>query len=543
MIQPGTVIKGFVVREHIGSGGFGDVYRVRDQRTNRAFALKLARSSLSGHRNRQQVLESFVNEVSMVSLLHGNDAIAGIYRSILYRNKTGDYLGIIMELVQGTPLDVHIYNKGKLVEEQAVPLFLQIVEAVGHAHARGILHRDIKPGNIMVLPHKTTVVAGRATHPIKMLDFGLAKTMEQASAVESLSGVSLPYMAPERLVHGGRIDIRTDIYSLGATLYEMLTGNQPFQVTSFPQALSMIPTVRPPSIRASYAYHPAWLDAVVQQSMAKAPDDRFADCACFARALASQGAAPPIGRPGASRIPPPIASRRPPPAPPREAPSPGAVGGPASTEGLPPGAAPAGWDGGLPGAEGPFLAWFLGGVLGVSGVFPPPGAGVVPSTVARRAVAGLIDLGVLLCLNVLVPRIALVVVQANVLPAVVFLACFLYAAGCEALWGATLGKACAGLRVIPMHRGGNWRVGHMQSGFRTVFKYPLLLVLPLQYVPWDRVGVSFPWVAILLAAAQAAVSLLDVACIRGTKAGLSLHDALARTLVARRLSPGRAAHR
>ncbi len=522
MIQPGTVIKGFVVREHIGSGGFGDVYRVRDMKTGHPFALKLSRSSLLRHGNWGQMRESFVNEISMLSLLHGHGAIAKVYRSILHKDKNGEYLGIVMEFISGIPLDVYIYNKGKLVDEQAVPLFLQVVDAVGYAHGQGVLHRDIKPGNIMVLPRKTVVVGGQPTHPVKMLDFGLAKTMDQTAAVESHSGVSLPYMAPERLAMGARIDVRTDVYSLGATLYEMLTGCQPFRITTFPEALSIIPTVRPPSIQASYAYHPSWLDEVVQRAMAKSPQARYQDCASLAAAVRTRNPqAGPAPGPGPDRRPPSV--------------RPGPWRPPSRSD------VPA-WDGELPGARGA-LEWFLRRVLGVGGVFPPPASGVVPGTLARRGLACLIDLFLLLLLGVVSSRLGFAFMDSGAVPVVVFLACLFCTAGCEAWWGASFGKSCLGLRVIPMRHGGGRKVGQLQSGVRTLAKYPALLFFPLQYVHWSSLGLSGFWLFILGVVLQVLAGIADIVCIMESKGGVSLHDAIAKTLVVHRLPLVRSAGR
>ena len=516
MIQPGTVIKGFVVRELIGSGGFGDVYRVRDVKSNRPFALKLSRSSLTGHRNWQQVLESFINEVSLVSMLQDNRFIAKVYRSILYKNQTGDYLGIVMELVQGIPLDLYIYNKGKLVHDQAIPLFLQILDAVRHAHASGILHRDIKPGNIMVLTNKTVAIGDKVVHPIKMLDFGLAKTMEQAAAPESLSGVSLPYMAPERLVPGGRIDVRTDIYSLGATLYEMLTGSQPFQITTFPEALSMIPAIRPPSIQASYSFHPDWLDAVVHRAMAKAPERRFPDCTCFARTLGQQESPPAY-----------------PPTAPRDAIQ--AATGPAPITPTP-ALSHFNWDRMLPGARSRPMEWFLQRILRVNGSFPQRSTGLVPTNIGHRAIAFLIDLAVLATLTILLSRLGLKHLNNSVRPAVLFFACLLYVTGFEAWWGATFGKFCAGLRVVRMRHDRGLHPSTVQILFRTLTKYPILAAFPLHYVSWSPLGISYCWIIFFFATLQFVATSMDIIFITDTKSGLSLHDALAQTLVARRLS-------
>ena len=286
MISKGDNIKGYIVEDELGSGGFGTVYLVHKKSSpGRKFALKLLKPQFFRESSRR---EKFVNEMINMAKLYAIPSIVTIYDNIIFEDKEGEHQGIVMEHVEGESLDRFIFRHSKLVAAKAVPLFLQILDAIQHAHTLGIIHRDIKPKNIMVLTGETIEYQGYpATHPIRILDFGLAKIIsdEIIEETDTMSGISPAYTPPERLI-GKRIGAYTDIYAVGVTLYESLTGLPPFQIKSIQDIERIITREKPSSILTHYEHHPAALNDVVQKALAKTPEDRYRSCAEFGTALA-----------------------------------------------------------------------------------------------------------------------------------------------------------------------------------------------------------------------------------------------------------------
>ena len=286
MISRNDNIKGYIVEDQLGTGGFGTVYLVHKKSSpGKKFALKLLKPQFLRESSRR---EKFVNEMINMAKLYAIPSIVTIYDNIIFEDKEGEHQGIVMEHVEGESLDRFIFRHSKLVAAKAVPLFLQILDAIQHAHTLGIIHRDIKPKNIMVLTGETIEYQGYpATHPIRILDFGLAKVTDKGAAQESetMSGISPIYTPPERLLER-RIGPYTDIYAVGVTLYEALTGVPPFQIKSIQDIERVITKEKPSSILAHYEHHPSALNDVVQKALAKTPEDRYISCAEFGAALA-----------------------------------------------------------------------------------------------------------------------------------------------------------------------------------------------------------------------------------------------------------------
>lgn len=251
--------------------------------TSRQYAVKILKPQYARDGARR---EKFINEMLNLARLDFHKSIVSVYGSITFTDQDGEHLGMIMEYVQGVSLDRYIYSQGQFVAaSRAVPLFLQILETIGAAHTLKIIHRDLKPGNIMVMTDQTIqYLETYTTHPVKVLDFGLAKAMEDSRTTDSMSGATLAYMPPERLERGA-VGPATDIYALGAVLYELLTGHPPFTITSIHDAIRIIPKEKPVSICTYYEYHPVELDVVVQKALAKKPYQRYGSCLEFAKAL------------------------------------------------------------------------------------------------------------------------------------------------------------------------------------------------------------------------------------------------------------------
>ncbi|MDO4977192.1 MAG: Stk1 family PASTA domain-containing Ser/Thr kinase [Eubacteriales bacterium] len=209
MIQPGTILAGrYEILNHIGSGGMADVYRALCHQQNRYVAIKILRQE---HNEDEEFVTRFIAEAQATAgFTHPN--IVNIYGA----GEEQGYHYIVMELCEGMTLKRYIRRYGRLSVRETVDYAKQITRGIQAAHKEGIVHRDIKPQNILVSESGT----------IKVADFGIAKAVTGATVSENLMG-SVHYFSPEQ-AKGGYSDERSDIYSLGITMYEMATGKVPF---------------------------------------------------------------------------------------------------------------------------------------------------------------------------------------------------------------------------------------------------------------------------------------------------------------------------
>ncbi|MBL8800977.1 MAG: serine/threonine protein kinase [Planctomycetes bacterium] len=254
----------YTLERLLGSGGMGSVYLARQERPARHVALKLMRAGLGA----AQAERHFEAEAEILARLT-HPSIAAIYESGVHAGAPF----FAMEYVEGA-LDLASFADQRELDLRArIELFLPVCEAVQHAHGKGVIHRDLKPGNVLV---------GAAGAP-KVIDFGVARIVapELAHSVGTLGGQALgtlAYAAPEQLQGDWRdVDVRADVYSLGATLFELLAGAPPFDVSSLPplEALRTVcerPAPTPSSVRASV---PRELDWVLQRCLAKERERRY----------------------------------------------------------------------------------------------------------------------------------------------------------------------------------------------------------------------------------------------------------------------------
>lgn len=263
----GQTIGTYEVLEKLGQGGMGAVFKARDRMLQREVALKVMRPELA---EKPEIAERFRSEaVTLARLNHPN--VATVYN--LLEHDGG--LLIVMEYIPGEPLDDRLARTGAMATEEALSLFFEALAGIEHAHQLGIVHRDIKPANVMLS------TAG----PAKVMDFGIARVLGAARMTQVGSAVgSLKYMAPEQ-VRGEGGDQRSDIYALGILLYEMLTGQVPFDSTSDFQLMRAQVEVPPPPPRQFAPHIPEYVEAAILKALSKDPAARFQTAAAFRAAL------------------------------------------------------------------------------------------------------------------------------------------------------------------------------------------------------------------------------------------------------------------
>jgi len=263
----GTEIGNYRIVEKIGSGGMGVVYKAVDMHLDRVVAVKALNPEVSGN---PALLERFRAEArAQAQLNHPN--LATLYAFLVQ----DDVAYMVMEFVDGETFHAMVASRGAIPAEEAVPLFRQALAGIGHAHSHGIVHRDIKPSNIMV--NRDGVV--------KVMDFGLAKVTGNHGITRT--GVRLGtayYMSPEQILVKP-VDFRSDIYSLGVTLYEMLTGQAPFRADSEFQILNDHVNTAPPPPSRLHPQIPGGIEHAVLKALAKDPDQRFQNVEQFSAAL------------------------------------------------------------------------------------------------------------------------------------------------------------------------------------------------------------------------------------------------------------------
>lgn len=302
----GMDLAGFRIEGRIGRGGMGVVYRARDIQLDRAVALKILPPELAqddGFRKR------FIRESRLASSIdHPN--IVPIYRA----GELDGQLFIVMRYVEGSDLKTVLRREGALGLERSVGLITQLARALDAAHARGLVHRDVKPGNILVVPSEEQQ---EAEH-VYLTDFGLTKpASSEASMTDSGAFLgTVEYAAPEQ-IEGAEVDARTDVYGLGCVFYECLTGKVPFAGPSAAAIMYAHLFKDPPSVTGAAPMLPSRLDAVVSTALARSKEDRYSTCRELLVATRSALREAATSSTGAPKTP---AAQERPPAPPRPAP-------------------------------------------------------------------------------------------------------------------------------------------------------------------------------------------------------------------------------
>lgn len=251
----------YEIIEKIGEGGMSKVYKARDTEMNRFVALKTLKFEFLSEEMREYHLRLQMEAITTAQLFHPNIVITldyGRYKLLPY---------FVMEYIEGRNLGELINEKGRLDLEHAIDIICQTSDALAFAHSKGVIHRDIKPGNVLLTKDGT----------VKLTDFGLAKYLKGEKLFQSdrknMPG-TITYLSPER-INGVNNDPRSDIYSVGLIFYEMLTGEQPFYGSSLEAVILSILKDEPTPVRDMRPDIPEIVDIIIRKCLSKQPQHRY----------------------------------------------------------------------------------------------------------------------------------------------------------------------------------------------------------------------------------------------------------------------------
>ena len=268
----GSKVAGYRIEDVLGRGGMGVVYRADDDRLGRSAAVKVIAPEQAGDAAfRRRFLEE---SRAAAAIDHPN--VLPVYEA----GEEGGVLFLVTRMVEGADLAELLEDEGPLDVDRALALTAQVGAALDAAHARGLIHRDVKPGNVLVARDP-----GPGTEHCYLTDFGLAQQDDRRSRLTTTGQFvgTLDYIAPEQ-IQGGTVDGRADLYALAALFYECATGAPPFVCDSQPALLFAHLSAPPPRISEKLEGAPEALDDVIAKAMAKAPEDRYGSCTEFVAA-------------------------------------------------------------------------------------------------------------------------------------------------------------------------------------------------------------------------------------------------------------------
>ena len=277
----GDTLGNYRVVSRLGMGGMGAVYIGEHTLIGRKAAIKILLPEFS---RKQEIVERFFNEAKAGSAI----GHPGIVQTLDFGYHSDGSAFLVMELLTGEPLNERLDRLGKMPEDEAVRITRQCASALAAAHAAGIIHRDLKPANIFLSADPEMEAGERA----KILDFGIAKLTDSGAAGDlrtrtgSMMGTPV-YMSPEQCRGAGLVDHRSDIYSLGCVLFRMLCGRPPFVAEGIGEIIASHLREPPPSMQSFVPTISPALDAVVQRTLAKAPEARFSSMEEMASVLQS----------------------------------------------------------------------------------------------------------------------------------------------------------------------------------------------------------------------------------------------------------------
>src|SRR5881628_1706628 len=264
----------YALDRELGRGGMATVYLARDLRHGRLVAIKVLRPEIAAALGP----ERFLREIELAARLT-HPHILPLHDS----GQAGGFLYYVMPYIEGESLRERLAREGPLPLEDALRITREVASALSYAHNHDVVHRDIKPENILLSGGEAVVA-----------DFGIARAITQAAGTR-LTETGIPvgtpaYMSPEQASGGGLVDGRSDIYSLGCVLYEMLVGEPPFTGPNAQVVIAKRFTDPVPSVRRLRDTIPPAIDGAVSKALGKAPADRFVTAAQFAEALTPSGA-------------------------------------------------------------------------------------------------------------------------------------------------------------------------------------------------------------------------------------------------------------
>jgi hypothetical protein len=270
MITPRTQLDGFVIEGIAGRGGMGVVYRARQTQPERVVALKVIAAGLADD---SQFAARFRRESSIAAQIEHPNVIP-----VYAVGEADGVLYIAMRFVVGTDLHTLLAEERCLEPRRAAQIADQVAQALDAAHVHGLVHRDVKPANILIS------TAGGREH-VYLSDFGISRHMEGSQALTDSGAFvgTVDYVSPEQ-ARGGRVDARSDVYSLGCVLFEALTGTVPFPLDNDLAKLYAHDSKPPPSVRERAPEVPAGFEPVLVRAMAKAADDRYPSAGDLGRA-------------------------------------------------------------------------------------------------------------------------------------------------------------------------------------------------------------------------------------------------------------------
>jgi serine/threonine-protein kinase len=276
----------YAIEREIGAGGMATVYLARDVKHERQVALKVLNPELGAVLG----VERFLSEIRVTANLQ--------HPNLLPLFDSGEASGLlyyVMPFVEGESLRARLERERQLPIDEAIRIAVLVASALDYAHGQGVIHRDLKPENILLSRGQPLVA-----------DFGIALAVSLAGGARvTQTGLSLgtpQYMSPEQATGDRQIDARTDVYSLAAVLYEMLTGDPPHTASTVQAIIAKVLTERPASVRASRPNVPEYVESAIAAALEKLPADRIASAGEFARALEGKSVALPPAYAAATRL-------------------------------------------------------------------------------------------------------------------------------------------------------------------------------------------------------------------------------------------------
>lgn len=279
---PGKRIGRFQLERELGRGGMGAVFQAVDAGDGARVALKVLNNDLA---RSAEAVKRFKKEARLLAQVDSPSVAR-----LLEVNEEGGVPYLVLELVEGMGLGEYLREKGPLPEPEALALIGDVARGLGEAHARGIVHRDVKPANIVVIPggeHRPDGAAGPSR--VKILDFGLARQVIQSESLDmTKTGAFLgtpTYMAPEQCMGSGDIDPATDVYAVGVTLFQLLAGKPPFAAEDPMKLAALHCYEKPPPLQKLAPKASDGVARIVEKCLAKRQASRFANASELAREL------------------------------------------------------------------------------------------------------------------------------------------------------------------------------------------------------------------------------------------------------------------